>query len=183
VEFDWLESDVEHRRDVKAFLAETLPDDWEEIAAHGPGSDVQAAFSKEFCGKLAQRGWLTQHWPEEFGGSDAPPWRHCIIGEEMWAVGEPRGAQYMSVNWIGPAIMMYGSEEQKAFHLPAISSGQVLWCQGFSEPNAGSDLAALRTSANFVSVQQNITVGASQETEERLCVFTDINVLLIRVVS
>jgi alkylation response protein AidB-like acyl-CoA dehydrogenase len=147
VEFDWLESDVEHRRDVKAFLAETLPDDWEEIAAQGPGSDVQAAFSKEFCGKLAQRGWLTQHWPEEFGGSDAPPWRHCIIGEEMWAVGEPRGAQYMNVNWIGPAIMMYGSEEQKAFHLPAISSGQVLWCQGFSEPNAGSDLAALRTSA------------------------------------
>jgi len=147
VEFDWLASDLEHRREVKEFLAETLPDSWEEIAAHGPGSDVQAAFSKEFCGKLAQRGWLTQHWPKEFGGTDAPPWRHCIIGEEMWAVGEPRGAQYMNVNWIGPAIMMYGSEEQKTFHLPRISAGQVLWCQGFSEPNAGSDLAALRTSA------------------------------------
>ena len=147
MEFDWHASDVEHRRDVKQFLDETLPEAWEEISAHGPGSDAQAAFSKEFCGKLAERGWLTQHWPAEFGGSDASPWRHCVIGEEMWAVGEPRGAQYMNVNWIGPAIMKYGTEEQKEFHLPRISAGQVLWCQGFSEPEAGSDLAALRTSA------------------------------------
>ena len=147
MEFDWHASDVEHRRDVKQFLDETLPEAWEEISAHGPGSDAQAAFSKEFCGKLAERGWLTQHWPAEFGGSDASPWRHCVIGEEMWAVGEPRGAQYMNVNWIGPAIMKYGTEEQKEVHLPRISAGQVLWCQGFSEPEAGSDLAALRTSA------------------------------------
>jgi len=147
LEFDWQASDLEHRRDVKTFLAETLPEAWEEIAAHGPGSDVQAAFSKEFCGKLAERGWLTQHWPKEFGGTDAPPWRHCIIGEEMWAVGEPRGAQYMNVNWIGPTIMQYGTEAQKATHLPLISRGDVLWCQGFSEPEAGSDLVALRTLA------------------------------------
>jgi len=147
VEFDWDPSDLEHRKEVRAFLDETLPANWEAISAHGPGSDAQAAFSKEFCGKLAERGWLTQHWPEAFGGSGASPWRHCVIGEEMWAIGEPRGAQYMNVNWIGPAIMKYGTEEQKAFHLPRISSGQVLWCQGFSEPNAGSDLAALRTAA------------------------------------
>ncbi len=147
MEFDWDPADLEHRTDVRAFLDETLPDDWEEMSAHGPGSDAQAAFSKTFCGKLAERGWLTQHWPEAFGGKDASPWRHCVLGEEMWAVGEPRGAQYMNVNWIGPAIMKYGSEAQKAFHLPLISSGQVLWCQGFSEPGAGSDLAALRTRA------------------------------------
>ena len=65
----------------------------------------------------------------------------------MWAHGEPRGSQYMNVNWIGPAIMQYGSDAQKALHLPRISRGDVLWCQGFSEPNAGSDLAALRTRA------------------------------------
>jgi alkylation response protein AidB-like acyl-CoA dehydrogenase len=147
VEFDWSESDAEHRREVRAFLEAELPDDWEEIAKHGPGSDSQSAFSKSFCARLAEQGWLTQHWPSEFGGSDAEPWRHSIIGEEMWAVGEPRGAQYMNVNWIGPAIMRFGSEEQKAEHLPRISAGQVLWCQGFSEPEAGSDLAALRTSA------------------------------------
>jgi len=147
VEFDWSEEDAQHRRDVQAFLAAELPGDWEEISKHGPGGDSQAAFSKHFCGRMAEQGWLTQHWPGEFGGDDAPPWRHSIVGEEMWAVGEPRGAQYMNVNWIGPAVMRYGTEQQKAEHLPRISAGDVLWCQGFSEPEAGSDLVALRTQA------------------------------------
>ncbi|MCZ6783851.1 MAG: acyl-CoA dehydrogenase family protein, partial [Proteobacteria bacterium] len=147
MEFDWPEEDAAHRAELRAFLDETLPADWEALSRHGPGSDIQAAFSREFCGKLAERGWLTQHWPAAYGGSDASPWRHAILGEELWAIGEPRGPQYMNVNWIGPAIMEFGSEEQKAFHLPRISRGEVLWCQGFSEPEAGSDLAALRTLA------------------------------------
>jgi len=147
VEFEWSEEDVRHRAEVRAFLEEALPDDWDEISKHGPGSDAQAAFSKRFCRALAERGWLTQHWPVEYGGRAAEPWRHSILGEELWAVGEPRGAQYMNVNWIGPAIMHFGTDEQKARHLPPISQGQVLWCQGFSEPEAGSDLAALRTLA------------------------------------
>jgi alkylation response protein AidB-like acyl-CoA dehydrogenase len=104
-------------------------------------------FSRGFCRKLAERGWLTAHWPKEYGGSDASAWFHAILGEELWAIGEPRGPQYMNVNWIGPAIMRYGSDEQRAYHLPRISQGNVLWCQGFSEPDAGSDLAALRTRA------------------------------------
>jgi alkylation response protein AidB-like acyl-CoA dehydrogenase len=147
VEFDWSEGDASHREEVRAFLSDELPDDWEEISKDGPGGDRQAAFSKHFCGRMAERGWLTQHWPSEYGGRDATSWRHAIVGEEMWAIGEPRGAQYMNVNWIGPAIMQYGTEEQKAFHLPRISAGGVLWCQGFSEPEAGSDLVALRTQA------------------------------------
>ena len=65
----------------------------------------------------------------------------------MWQRGEPRGSQYMNVNWIGPTIMKYGSEEQKRRHLPPIARGEVLWCQGFSEPEAGSDLVSLRTLA------------------------------------
>ena len=147
MEFDWLEDDARHRDEIREFLDEVLPADWDEISKHGPGSDSQAAFSKSFCGQMAERGWLTQHWPQSYGGRDATPWRHAVVGEEMWAIGEPRGAQYMNVNWIGPAIMHFGSEEQKAVHLPRISRGDVLWCQGFSEPEAGSDLAALRTLA------------------------------------
>ena len=147
MEFDWSPQDAEHRREVRAFLEDCLPADWDEVSKHGPGSDAQTAFSREFCRQLADRGWLTQHWPAEYGGVDAPPWRHSIVGEECWAVGEPRGPQYMNVNWIGPAIMRFGSEEQKAYHLPRISQGDVLWCQGFSEPEAGSDLVALRTLA------------------------------------
>jgi len=132
---------------VRAFLDDVLPADWEQISEHGPGSDAQATFSRAFCAAMAEKGWLTQHWPAEYGGQDAPPWRHAIVGEELWAAGEPRGPQYMNVNWIGPAIMQYGSEAQKALHLPLISAGDVLWCQGFSEPEAGSDLVALRTRA------------------------------------
>jgi len=147
VEFGWSEADTVFRGELEEFLDETLPADWEEVSKDGPGSDAQASFSREFCAKLAERGWLTQHWPAEYGGKDATPWRHSILGEKLWAIGEPRGPQYMNVNWIGPGIMKYGTEEQKAFHLPQISAGRVLWCQGFSEPEAGSDLVALRTLA------------------------------------
>ena len=147
MDFDWSDEDLGHREEFRAFLREILPSDWERISEGGPGSDAQAEFSRTFCRALADRGWLTQHWPRAFGGSDAPPWRHSIIGEECWAIGEPRGPQYMNVNWIGPAIMRFGTDAQKDRHLPLISRGEVLWCQGFSEPGAGSDLVALRTSA------------------------------------
>jgi len=150
LEFDWSQEDIEHRREIREFLQEELPDNWDEISQHGPGGDSQAAFSRLFCGRMAEKGWLTQHWPGEYGGHDCEPWRHSIVGEEMWAAGEPRGSQYMNVNWIGPAIMHFGSEEQKRYHLPRISTGDVLWCQGFSEPEAGSDLGALRTAAEKV---------------------------------
>lgn len=150
MEFDWSPEDIAHRSEIRAFLQQELPANWEQMSQHGPGGDLQAGFSRHFCGRMAEKGWLTQHWPRAYGGGDCAPWRHSIVGEEMWAVGEPRGSQYMNVNWIGPAIMQYGSQQQKQLHLPKISSGQVLWCQGFSEPEAGSDLAALRTSAEKV---------------------------------
>ena len=147
MEFGWSDQDIAFKRELREFLDQTLPPDWEELSKEGPGSDAQAEFSRRFCRALAERGWLTQHWPAEYGGRDAPAWRHAILGEELWAIGEPRGPQYMNVNWIGPAIMKYGTPEQKAYHLPRISAGDVLWCQGFSEPEAGSDLAALRCAA------------------------------------
>jgi alkylation response protein AidB-like acyl-CoA dehydrogenase len=147
VNFEWAPEDLAFREELRAFLARELLADWATLSKDGPGSDAQLEFSRRFCARLAEKGWLTQHWPAEYGGRDASPWRHAVLGEEMWAHGEPRGSQYMNVNWIGPAIMKYGSVAQKAFHLPRISAGSVLWCQGFSEPNAGSDLAALRTGA------------------------------------
>ena len=147
MEFGWSEEDARFREELIEFLDRTLPADWNEVAKEGPGSDAQARFSREFCARMAERGWLTQHWPREHGGKEASPWRHAIVGEELWSRGAPRGPQYMNVNWIGPAIMTYGSDEQKAHHLPLISEGNVLWCQGFSEPEAGSDLVALRTLA------------------------------------
>lgn len=148
MEFGWSEQEETFRNQLRALLDDALPDDWAEISKDGPGSDAQAAFSRELCARLAERGWLTQHWPSEYGGNDAPAWHHAILSEEMWSRGEPRGPQYMNVNWIGPAIIRYGTEEQKQFHLPRIARGDALWCQGFSEPNAGSDLASLVTRAD-----------------------------------
>jgi alkylation response protein AidB-like acyl-CoA dehydrogenase len=147
VEFEWSPEDLAFRRELQQFVDENLPEDWERISRDGPGSDAQAAFSVEFCPKLAEKGWLTQNWPGAYGGRDASPWRHAIVGEEMWQRGEPRSSQYMNVNWVGPTIMEYGTDEQKARFLPPISQGRAFWCQGFSEPEAGSDLVSLRTLA------------------------------------
>ncbi|MDF0599605.1 acyl-CoA dehydrogenase family protein [Psychromarinibacter sp. C21-152] len=145
--FDWTEEDRAYRARVRDFLHRELPPDWPEIARHGPGSRAQTDFSLEFCPKLAEAGLLVPHWPEDWGGADRPTWEHFILGEEMWAAGEPRGAQYMNVNWIGPTLMRFGTEEQKRRYIPPMAAGRAIWCQGFSEPNAGSDLAALRTRA------------------------------------
>ena len=110
MEFDWSPEDAAFRRSLAAFLEEALPADWDELAKDGPGSEAQARFARSFCPALAERGFLTPHWPAEYGGRDASPWQHAILGEELWSRGEPRGPQYMNVNWIGPALMKYGSE-------------------------------------------------------------------------
>ena len=103
--------------------------------------------TEQFCRLLASEKLLCLAWPAEYGGDDGTVWEQTVVREEMWAAHEPRGAQYMGVNWVGPAIIRHGSEAQQARHLPPIARGEVIWCQGFSEPEAGSDLASLRTRA------------------------------------
>jgi alkylation response protein AidB-like acyl-CoA dehydrogenase len=148
MEFRWTAEQADFRNHVRAALRELLPADWETVyVPQSYASDAQIEFSRMFCAELAQRGLLVPHWPKQYGGNDADDWQHFILGEEMKAAGEPRGPQYMNVNWIGPTIMRHGSEEQRRQHLLRISSGKVIWCQGFSEPGAGTDLAALKTRA------------------------------------
>ena len=147
MKFEWAEEHRAFRATIREFLAENLPPDWEKLAHHGPGSAAQTEFSRHFCGKLAQAGLLTPHWPIAWGGQGRDAWCQIILAEEMWSAGEPRGAQYMNVNWIGPTLMQYGSDAQKQQYLPPIARGDAIWCQGFSEPDAGSDLASLRTRA------------------------------------
>ncbi len=149
MEFDWNDEQRTFRATVRAFLNDNLPPDWEALA-HGPGSSAQSHFSKQFCAALAKAGLLVPHWPAEWGGRDADPWTSFILAEEMWAAGEPRGGQYMNVNWIGPTLMRFGSLEQRQRYIGPMARGETLWCQGFSEPEAGSDLAALRTRAELV---------------------------------
>ncbi|MBV8803904.1 MAG: acyl-CoA dehydrogenase family protein [Sinobacteraceae bacterium] len=146
MDFEWDLQQQAFRSTVRAFLAAHLPSDWESLA-HGPASESQAAFSKRFCKELAEAGLLVPHWPARWGGRDADPWIAFILAEEMWEAGEPRGGQYMNVNWIGPTLMRFGSEDQQARYIPPMARGETIWCQGFSEPEAGSDLASLRTRA------------------------------------
>jgi alkylation response protein AidB-like acyl-CoA dehydrogenase len=146
MDFAWSSADVEFRMQLRSFLETQLPDRWDRTAS-SLGSAVHSEVSREITHELGARSMLAPHWPLEHGGKDAGAWQHIILGEEMWRLGEPRGPHYMAINWAGPAIMMYGTDEQKQYFLPAMVQGDIYWCQGFSEPDAGTDLASLRTKA------------------------------------
>ncbi len=132
------------RAELRRLVADEIPAGYLGAFTDDP-ADLEVA--QRFCRTLADRGLLCLAWPEEYGGKGASLWAQTAVREEMWAHHEPRGAQYMGVNWVGPTIMRHGTEAQREQHLPAIAAGEVIWCQGFSEPDAGSDLASLKTAA------------------------------------
>ncbi len=146
MDLDWSEQEVAFRHALRASIAANIDDGWDlERRDMAEPHDVECV--KAFCAALGDDGFLTPHWPTEFGGRQAGAWEQLIISEETWRMGEPRGGQYMNTNWIGPALMAYGTPDQQARFLPAITTGAVNWAQGFSEPGAGSDLAALQCRA------------------------------------
>ncbi|MGQ0432017.1 MAG: acyl-CoA dehydrogenase family protein [Microthrixaceae bacterium] len=144
MDFDLGEQAAALRTRLRALIATHIAADYLGAFTSDP-ADLDVA--QQFCKTLADEGLLTIAWPTEFGGGGGSVWDQTVVREEMWAHHEPRGAQYMGLNWVGPAIMAFGTDEQKRQHLTAIAAGEVIWCQGFSEPEAGSDLAALRTRA------------------------------------
>ena len=132
------------RQHLRELISNNVPADFLGACTEDP---QDLATTETFCKLLAVEGLLALAWPKEHGGGGGSVWHQTVLREEMWAQHEPRGPQYMGINWVGPALMRYGTVEQKAKHLAAIASGDVIWCQGFSEPEAGSDLASLRTRA------------------------------------
>jgi alkylation response protein AidB-like acyl-CoA dehydrogenase len=144
MDFDMGQNVVALRAGLRELVREHIPPDFLGAFTDNP-ADLETA--QRFCRILAERGLLCVAWPEQWGGQGASVWEQTAVREEMWAHHEPRGAQYMGVNWVGPVIMRHGTPEQQRQHLPAIANGEVIWCQGFSEPDAGSDLASLRTAA------------------------------------
>lgn len=143
-DFDFSNEQEAFRAELRQFLHERLPDDWQGIFVEG---DEGWQLSLDICRELGERGWLTMAWPAAYGGQDASIWLQAILQEEYWAHNEPRGPQYMNVNWLGPALIQFGTDEHKAYFLPKLAAGEMMWAQGFSEPDAGSDLAALKCSA------------------------------------
>jgi alkylation response protein AidB-like acyl-CoA dehydrogenase len=144
VDFEMSREATDLRRDLRDLVQAHVPADFLGAFTDDP-ADLEVA--QKFCRLLAERGLLCMSWPEEFGGRGSSVWEQTVVREEMWAHHEPRGAQYMGVNWVGPTLMRHGTREQQRKHLPPIARGEVIWCQGFSEPEAGSDLASLRTAA------------------------------------
>jgi alkylation response protein AidB-like acyl-CoA dehydrogenase len=144
MDFDLGERAANLRARLRELIATHVAEDYLGAFTDDP-ADLDVA--QRFCKTLADEGLLTLSWPVEYGGAGGSLWDQTVVREEMWAHHEPRGAQYMGLNWVGPAIMAFGTDAQKVQHLSAIAAGDVIWCQGFSEPEAGSDLAALKTRA------------------------------------
>jgi alkylation response protein AidB-like acyl-CoA dehydrogenase len=108
-------------------------------------TDENWAYHRKMAGEIAEKGWSVTLWPPEYGGRGVGPFEQIMISE---VVGYTRAAGLdVFANMIGPAIFNFGTETQKRFHLPKIATGEAMWCQGWSEPNAGSDLASLNTRA------------------------------------
>jgi len=146
VDFAWTAKEQAFRQEIRDFLRKELPSDWLQRA----GDDDESArdeFERGFAQKLGERGWLTCAWPKEYGGLGWSPMEQMIFNEEMALHKAPRKYMGNAISLAGPVIMIHGTEEQKRRHLPKIARAEVIWCQLFSEPNAGSDLASLQTFA------------------------------------
>jgi hypothetical protein len=132
------------RDEVRTFLAEKLPS---RLSAHvREGKRPAKADLEEWHAILNERGWLANHWPQRYGGPGWTVIERFIFENEAALAHAPRIVPF-GVNMLGPVLIKYGSEEQRAHWLPRILSGEDWWCQGYSEPGAGSDLAGLKTTA------------------------------------
>lgn len=132
----------ELRHEVRAFLAT-------EIAARTPLQRAESwnGFDPEFSRRLGERGWIGMTWPKEYGGHERSALERYVVQEEMLAAGAPVGAHWIADRQSGPALLRFGSEELKQSVLPRVAAGQCFFCIGMSEPDAGSDLTAVRTRA------------------------------------
>ncbi len=102
---------------------------------------------RSFNKLLAAKGWIAPSWPREYGGMALGPVEQLVFSDEMAYARAPNGSRGPAIGYAGPTIMTFGTEAQKARHLSRITNWEVVWCQGFSEPGSGSDLASLQTSA------------------------------------
>lgn len=144
MDINYTPAELEFRDEVRAFLSAAVPED---IAAKVRlGKHLEKEDHLRWQGVLARRGWYAANWPVEQGGTGWNVVQRHIFEEECAAFGAPRLISF-GVNMVAPVIMKFGSEAQKAYYLPRILSGEDWWCQGYSEPGAGSDLASLKTRA------------------------------------
>ena len=138
--------DAAFRDEVRAFLRDNLPQDVKDGAAATPSVFVEPEIGQAWNAVLNARGWLGYQWPKEYGGTGWTPLQRYLFEKECAAAGAPN-LTVLGLKLLAPVVYTFGTEEQKATILPRILSGEDYWCQGFSEPGAGSDLASLKTRA------------------------------------
>jgi alkylation response protein AidB-like acyl-CoA dehydrogenase len=141
VDFAWTAEQDALRKEARDFAADA-------VRRFGRHNDSWInGYSAELAVEMAERGWIGLTWPAEYGGGGRSPIERLIIGEELIAAGAPIAAMWFADRQMGPALIAFGRADQREAFLPGILSGKTTWCIGMSEPEAGSDLASLRTSA------------------------------------
>ena len=143
MDFEFSNEELSFRNELSAWLKEELANRPEK---GGDDADAEWAFGLEMRKKLADKGWLTMAWPEEYGGQGVSHMMQVVFAEEMSYTRAP-GRDVFGTRMMAPTLMIHGTEEQKREFLPPVSKGEVQWCQGYSEPESGSDLASLQTRA------------------------------------
>jgi alkylation response protein AidB-like acyl-CoA dehydrogenase len=136
----------EFRGEIRAWLEENLPEGWfDDDVEMTP--EEREKFNEEWPSKLFEGGWICATWPEEYGGKGLTLMQGVVLAEEFARAKAPMRADFFGDTLVGPTILQWGTEEQKQEFLPKIMNGQMRWCQGFSEPDSGSGLASLKTTA------------------------------------
>jgi alkylation response protein AidB-like acyl-CoA dehydrogenase len=145
VDLNLTPQELRFRDEVRAWFAENVPRDWVKRRDEEESMQGRFEYLRAWQRKLYDAGWAGISWPKDFGGRGAPVMEQVIFIEEMARAEAPPMANVIALGLIGPTIIAFGTPEQKKRYLAKMLSAEEIWCQGFSEPNAGSDLAALST--------------------------------------
>jgi hypothetical protein len=138
----------EFRGVIRDWLSENLPHGW-GTPGFSMTPEERSTFNEEWTAKLFAGGWICASWPAEYGGKGLSLLQQVVLNEEFARAGAPLRADFFGDTLVGPTLLQWGTEEQKQQFIPGILKGEIAWCQGFSEPDAGSDLAGLTTKAEL----------------------------------
>ena len=149
MDFRFTQDEEAFRLEVRRWLKQEIPQRWIRL---DPGiweeTEESWALAREFQRKLGQKGWLAPAYPKEYGGLELSHMKRLILAEELAYSRAPLSIEVeVTVNWVGPSIMLFGTEKQKRDYATGLAKGDIIFCLGYSEPNAGSDLASLQTQA------------------------------------
>ena len=152
--------DEAFREEVRTFIAENLPLEIQEASRRSP-SYVPKEYTKRWHKILFEKGWVAPSWPKEHGGCEWTPVQKHIYDEEYQNANAPRLSSF-GITMIGPVLYTFGTKDQKQQHIPSILNGDIFWCQGYSEPGSGSDLASLQTRAELDKSGDNYIVNGQK---------------------